>query len=93
MGGDASHTKPIVVSKAGSVRGIDVGPSLDALQGPGGYQSVDFPRPNSPQFKDARGQYEGVQFGGSWGAGGRGVHTHQTVTAWPLRVAKIKICG
>ena len=93
MGRDASHTKPIVVSKADSVSGIDVGPSLDALQGPGGYRLLTSPRPNSPQFKDARGQYEGVQFGGSWGAGGRGVHTHQTVTAWPLRVVKIKICG
>lgn len=60
MGGDASHTKPIVVSKADSVRGIDVGPSLDALQGSGGYQSVDFPRPNSPQFKDARGENQNL---------------------------------
>ena len=79
MGGDASYTKPIVVSKAGSIGGVDVGSSLNTLQGPGGYQSIDFPRADSPQLKDARGQHKGVQFDGSWGGGSQGVHTHQAV--------------
>ncbi|WP_246826206.1 hypothetical protein [Rothia sp. HMSC062F03] len=70
VGGDASYSKPIIVSKAGSIGGVDVGSSLDALDGPGGYQFVDVPRADSPQFKDARGQHKGVQFDGSWGGGG-----------------------
>ena len=93
VGGDASYSKPIIVSKAGSIGGVDVGSSLNALQGPGGYQSIDFPRADSPQLKDARGQHKGVQFDGSWGGGSQGVHTHQAVISWPLHVAKIKICG
>ena len=93
VGGDASYSKPIIVSKAGSIGGVDVGSSLNTLQGPGGYQSLDFPRAYSPQLTYGRGKQMVLMLDGWWVGGGQGVHTHQAVISWPLHVAKIKICG
>ena len=51
MGGNASYPKPIIVSKAGSLRGVDIDSSLDALQGSRGYQSIDVPRTDSRSLR------------------------------------------